>query len=169
MKNPPRIVFTKHNNIPISRFSAGLRARFGTSHVIAVCKHVENLVRQSPYGACGVSTVFNGVDTAYFVPANDADAASSRRALLGERAQGRIVLGSNAGTASYKAWLDIVRAVALLPADVADRFHIALAGEKFSAAQQAELDALNMNACISHAGSLKDVRPFLSAIRSAEH
>ncbi|MBV7484433.1 glycosyltransferase family 4 protein [Bordetella sp. BOR01] len=164
MKNKPRIVFTKHNNIPISRASATLRARCGTDHVIAVCKHVERAVRDSPYRACGISTVFNGVDTAYLSPADDAEAAAHRRALLGERAEGRIVLGSNAGTASYKSWLDIVRAVALLPAEVADRFHIALAGEPFSKSQQAELDASGMNGRVTHAGSLKDVRPFIAAI-----
>ncbi|MCD0502851.1 glycosyltransferase family 4 protein [Bordetella petrii] len=163
-RNKPRIVFTKHNNIPISRGSARLRASLGTDHVIAVCRHVEQQVRASPYGRCGVTTVFNGVDTAYFTPLGDAEAAAQRQALLGERARGRIVLGSNAGTASYKSWLDIVRAVALLPAELADRFHIAIAGEKFSASQQAELDALDMNGRLTHVGSLKDVRPFISTI-----
>jgi len=164
MTNKPRIVFTKHNNIPISRASATLRARCGTDHVIAVCKHVERSVRDSPYGACGVSTVFNGVDTAYLTPPDDAEAAVHRRNLLGQHAEGRIVLGSNAGTASYKAWLDIVRAVALLPAEIADRFHIALAGEAFSKSQQAELDASGMKDRVTYAGSLKDVRPFIAAI-----
>jgi len=164
MKNRPRIVFTKHNTIPISRASAALRARYGTDHVIAVCKHVEQRVRNSPYAACGISTIGNGVDTDGFCPPDEATAAARRRALLGQRADNRIVLGSNAGTASYKAWLDIVRALALLPAEIADRFHIALAGEPFSQSQQAELDASGMAARVTHAGALADVRPFIAAI-----
>src|SRR5690606_33623795 len=164
MKDPPRIVFTKHNTIPIARASAALRARFGRHHVIAVCRHVEQRVRASPYGAGAVSVIFNGVDTAHFRPLDEAAAAMHRRTLLGARAEGRIVLGSNAGTASYKAWLDIVRAVALLPAELADRFHIALAGEPFSASQRAELAALGMQDHITHAGALRDVRPFIAAI-----
>ncbi|MBO9357269.1 glycosyltransferase [Bordetella petrii] len=164
MRRRPRIVFTKHNNIPISRFSATLRARAGTDHVIAVCRHVEQSVRNSPYAARPISTIFNGVDTQYFTPPANTEAAAHRRALLGPRAEGRIVLGSNAGTASYKSWLDIVRAVARLPADVADRFHIALAGEAFSKSQQAELDTLGMNERVTYVGSLKDVRPFIGAI-----
>jgi len=164
MKDPPRIVFTKHNTIPIARASAALRARFGTHHVIAVCRHVEQRVRASPYGAGAVSVILNGVDTAHFRPLDEAAAAMHRRTLLGARAEGRIVLGSNAGTASYKAWLDIVRAVALLPAELADRFHIALAGEPFSASQRAELAALGMQDHITHAGALRDVRPFIAAI-----
>lgn len=163
LKRKPRVVFTKHNNIPISSFSARIRARV-THHVIAVCKHVENEVKRSPYGACSVSTVFNGVDTAHFSPYDPADAARHREALLGPAAHGRILLGSNAGTASYKSWLDLVRAVALLPPEVADRFHIAMAGEKFSRSQQTELEALGMAARVTHVGSLRDVRDFVSAI-----
>ena len=164
LKHRPRIVLTKHNTIPISPLSAKLRARVATDHVIAVCKHVEKRVQDSPYGACGVSTIPNGVDTTYFKPLDAAEAALHRRTLLGPRAEGRIVLGSNAGTASYKAWLDIVRAMALLPANVADRFHIALAGEAFSASQRAEIQALGMQHVITYVGSLRDVRPFISAI-----
>lgn len=164
MKNKPRIVFTKHNNIPISHVSATLRARFGTDHVIAVCKHVERSVQNSPYAACAISTIFNGVDTAFFSPPDDTKAAADRYHLLGERVEGRIVLGSNAGTASYKGWLDIVRAIALLPPEIADRFHIALAGEAFSQSQQAELDASGVKDRVTYAGSLKDVRAFIAAI-----
>ncbi|OZI64960.1 glycosyltransferase [Bordetella genomosp. 1] len=164
LKRRPRIVLTKHNTIPISRMSSRLRARLATDHVIAVCKHVETQVWQSPYRACGITIVFNGVDTAYFSPLEAPVAAHHRRALLGERAQGRLVIGSNAGTASYKSWLDVVRAVALLPAAVADRYVIAMAGEPFSRAQRAELQALGMEDRIVHVGSLKDVRPFISSL-----
>src|SRR5690606_36750720 len=85
MKDPPRIVFTKHNTIPIARASAALRARFGTHHVIAVCRHVEQRVRASPYGAGAVSVIFNGVDTAHFRPLDEAASAMHRRTLRPRR------------------------------------------------------------------------------------
>ncbi len=62
----PAVVFTKHNDQPISPFGALIRAMFGTDHVIAVCDFVRRRVDATPYRRTGVTTIANGIDTAYY-------------------------------------------------------------------------------------------------------
>lgn len=62
----PAVVFTKHNDQPISPLSAFVRATLGTNHVIAVCDFVRRRVDATPYRRTGVTTIANGIDTAYY-------------------------------------------------------------------------------------------------------
>lgn len=164
LRNRPRIVMTKHNDIAMSFFGASVRARLGTDHVIAVCNHVAGRLADSPYRRVGVSTILNGVDCQAFRPLPQSEAAAHRHALFQGRADGRIVIGSNAGTGDYKGWLDMVRAVSSLPKAVAERLHIAIAGSPLTAAALAQVRAMGMEDRLSYVGQLDDVRPFLSAI-----
>jgi glycosyltransferase involved in cell wall biosynthesis len=164
MRKSPKIVLTKHNDMPIRGFSSRLRTWLGTHHVIAVCEHVQRQVDSSPYGDVGVSRIFNGIDTARFVPFRDAEVAGLRDRFFKDKAAGKIVRGSNAGTSSYKGWIDMVRAVASLPSRIADRFHVTVAGGKPSAEDLAEIDTLGMRHRFTYAGDLDDVRGFVGAI-----
>ncbi|WP_459614805.1 glycosyltransferase [Bordetella sp. 2513F-2] len=160
----PRIVFTKHNDIPISYAGAALRARLGTDHVIGVCRYVEGMLRASPYALRPISIIANGVDTERFSPWPSGQAQAARRALLGDRAgRCRLLVGSNAGTNSYKGWIDMVRALALL-GERAEGVYVALAGADPDPAQLRELEATGLADRVVFAGPLDDVRPFLAAL-----
>ncbi|QVQ29259.1 glycosyltransferase [Achromobacter deleyi] len=163
-KRRPRIVLTKHNDIPISYIGAALRTRVGTDHVIGVCDFVERMLHASPYAARPVSTIANGVDIERYSPWTEASASVARARLLGEHAaKCTLLLGSNAGTNSYKGWMDMVRAVVQLGPRAAG-VYIALAGAAPDAEQKQELEALKMSDRVIFAGVLDDVRPFLAAL-----
>jgi glycosyltransferase involved in cell wall biosynthesis len=164
-KKKPRIVFTKHNDIAISRFGAALRARVGTDHVIGVCDFVRDNLDASAYGRCGLSTIANGVDVQHFQPA----AAHDRPALLRRWIDrplpaDALVIGSNAGTDNYKGWIDMVAAVARLPAVQRNRVQILLAGAMPGAEAMRRVAAFGMRDQVSFVGQLDDVRPFISAL-----
>ncbi|WP_454691071.1 glycosyltransferase [Achromobacter aloeverae] len=160
----PRIVFTKHNDRPISRFGGWLRASFGTDHAIGVCDFACRMLADSPYQRCPLSTIGNGVDTRYFAPDAPGGEAGALRARLLRRPGRRFLLGSNAGTDDYKGWLDMVEAVSRLPPALRDQVQIALAGAPLSDSQRARIDALGMREHVTWAGRLEDVRTFIGAL-----
>lgn len=163
-KRRPRIVLTKHNDIPISYLGAAVRTRMGTDHVIGVCNFVERMLRESPYAARPLSTIANGVDTERYTPWPAERALAARNELLGDRAaKCKLLVGSNAGTNSYKGWMDMVRAVAQLGAS-ADGVYIALAGAAPTEEQLREVRDLGLADRVVFAGMLDDVRPFLAAL-----
>lgn len=159
----PRIVYTKHDNHPVSGLGAYLRANLATDHVIAVCEDTHRKLQASAYSHCPVTTVKNGVDTDRFRPYPPAESASLRNAWPA-RAAGRLVIGSNAGTAAYKNWLHMVEAVALLPPALREQVLIAVAGQPPSVEQQARVLELDMADHVYYAGQLSDVRPFVAAL-----
>ncbi len=164
LNRKPKIVFTKHNDQPVSMVSAHIKTWLGTDHVIAVCNHVHRKLAPTPYANAGISTVFNGVDTARLTPCSDAEKQRFRKQYFGADLVDRIVLGSNAGTGDYKSWMDMVRAVARLPPAARERFHVAVAGAPLSHADLAEIRGLGMESSFSYVGMLDDVRPFICAI-----
>ncbi|WP_459615952.1 glycosyltransferase family 4 protein [Bordetella sp. 2513F-2] len=160
----PAIVFTKHNDVPVSRFGPAIRARLGTDHAIGVSWHVAQMLRESPYALRPISAIANGVDTGRFSPWPAHARAAQREILLGARARDcRLLLGSNAGTDDYKGWIDMVRAVRRLGPD-GEGIYIALAGSGISARQQEELAATGVQDRVVFTGHLDDVRPFLAAL-----
>jgi len=108
--------------------------------------------------------VHNGVDTAQFRPASAQDAAQARAALLPAAMQRRLVIGSNAGTASYKNWLDMVTAVSLLPDYLRDQVVIMIAGKQPDDEQRQRVTDLGMADQVVFTGLLEDVGPFLAAL-----
>ncbi|WP_313625542.1 glycosyltransferase [Achromobacter sp.] len=163
-KRRPRIVLTKHNDIPISYLGAALRTRMGTDHVIGVCDFVERMLRASPYAARPLSTIPNGVDNKRYAPWPADRAQAARNDLLGDRAaKCKLLVGSNAGTNSYKGWMDMVRAVAQLGPEAAG-VYIALAGAAPTEEQWREVQDLGLSDRVVFGGMLDDVRPFLAAL-----
>lgn len=161
----PRIVLTKHNDLRMSWLGGGLRARLGTDHVIGVCDFVKHMLLDSPYAACPISTIPNGVDTDRYMPGESDASRALRCAWVGSEAQGRkLILGSNAGTDDYKGWMDMVAAVASLPADLGARIHVVLAGKLPSDAQREAVRLLGMQTRVTFTGPLADVRPFIAAM-----
>jgi glycosyltransferase involved in cell wall biosynthesis len=163
MRRRPRIVLTKHNDMRVSRAGALVRARLATDHVIAVCAYVADLLARTPYRARGVTTVYNGIDTDYFSPFPQAASRRLRERWIGPGHDETLLVGSNAGTGSYKAWIDMVRAVSRLPEGYRSRIHIAIAGNPPDAEFLDEIASLGMTGQVHHAGRLDDVRPLVAA------
>ncbi len=158
----PRIVLTKHNSKPMTGLGHWWRARRATDMVIAVCDYTARALNASAYRRCLLRTVHNGVDIKHFSPWPDAQAAVERRRWLGDEAV--LLLGSNAGTASYKGWMDLVEALALLPPHLRTQVHLLIAGRAPDAAAQQRIAALDLSAQVHFPGLLDDVRPALAAI-----
>jgi glycosyltransferase involved in cell wall biosynthesis len=159
----PAIVLTKHNSKPMTGLGHRWRARFGTDMVIAVCEYVRRQVEASPYARCRLATVFNGVDIARFTP-TAADAAE-RAARLAPAAEGEALLvGSNAGTARYKGWMDLLEALALLPPGERERYRVVLAGGLPGADDLARIEALGLGHLVHFTGRLEDVRPMVATL-----
>jgi glycosyltransferase involved in cell wall biosynthesis len=163
MRRRPRIVLTKHNDMRVSRAGAFVRARLATDHVIAVCAYVADLLAGTPYRARGVTTIYNGIDTDFFSPFSAAASRRLRERWIGPGHEGRLLVGSNAGTGSYKAWIDMVRAVSRLPEAYRSRVHIAIAGNPPEPEFIDEIARLGMTDQVHYAGRLDDVRPLVAA------
>ncbi len=158
----PRVVYTKHDNHEISGLGPFLRASMATDHVIAVCDDSSRKLLESSYARCPISTVKNGVDTVRYQPYTPAECAALRAAWPVDIGN-RLVIGSNAGTASYKNWLNMVEGVALLPEALRRQVLVAVAGQPPSTEQQARILELGMESQVHYAGLLSDVRPFVAA------
>lgn len=153
LRRRPAIVLTKHNSKPMTGLGHAWRARFGTDMAIAVCDYVRRQLQASPYARCRLATVFNGVDIHRFTPV----AAPAPN-------DGALVVGSNAGTARYKGWMDLVEGLARLPADERERFRVELAGGLPGADDLARIEALGLAHLVRFTGRLDDVRPMVATL-----
>lgn len=158
--NAPRIVLTKHNSKPIA--GVGHRWRAKRTHlVIAVSDFTRRMLETSAYARLPIVTVRNGVDTGYFHPW-PADAAAVERAR--HAGDATLLLGSNAGTADHKGWMDLIEAIATLDDGAKRQVRLLLCGKPLSPAQSARLEALDLRDRVRHLGMLDDVRPMIAAI-----
>ncbi|MCP2937459.1 hypothetical protein NK983_32675, partial [Salmonella enterica subsp. enterica serovar Typhimurium] len=82
-------------------------------------------------------TVANGVDLQRFAPWPPEAARAARRQWV-ER-EDALALGSNAGTADYKGWLDLVEALARLEPHERAQVRVLLAGKPPSAEASARV------------------------------
>lgn len=160
----PAVVYTQHNDRTASSFGATLRARLATDRVICVCEHTRRKMMDSAFGRCGLRTVRNGVDVERFRPPAPQAVDDARRRWLPAAQAGRLVIGSNAGTADYKRWLDMVEAVSLLPAELRERIVIMIAGEPPGELQRRRVRELGMEGQVVFSGLLDDVRSFVAAL-----
>ncbi|MHA3902163.1 glycosyltransferase [Castellaniella sp. WN] len=163
LRRPPRIVWTKHNTVPVRGFGHWLRARFGTDGAIGVCDHVSGLLHDSPYRGHPVRTVRLGVDTDEFRPATADESRRARAELLGEIPAGTLVLGSVGGTDRAKGWLTLVQALARLPRIDRDRFRLMVAGDPPRGTLRQEVEALGMAPWVVFPGLVADPRRILAA------
>jgi glycosyltransferase involved in cell wall biosynthesis len=158
----PRIVLTKHNSKPMTGIGHWWRARRGTDAVIAVSDYTYRALALSSYRRCLLATVHNGVDIEHFSPWPAVAASAQRQRWVGERPV--LLLGSNAGTATYKGWMDLVEALALLPLDQRAQVHLLMAGKPPEAVSQQRIAELGLTEQVHFPGLLADVRPAVAAI-----
>lgn len=156
----PAIVLTKHNSKPARGPTHAWRAR-GTDAVIAVCDATRRQLEATPYARCRLHTVHNGVDLRRFRPWPAAEAAAERARWS---APGQLLIGSNAGTASHKGWMDLIEAIATLPAPQRQRVDVLLCGKSPDARQRARVRDLGLEGQVRFAGLLDDVRPVVAAL-----
>lgn len=194
LRHAPRIVYTKHNDLPVSPWTARLRVWAGTHQVIGVCESVCAALGRSPYARVPLTAIPNGVDTRHFdrglflaQPGAQAAVAALRQAWsidvqtnspskpvsdaghdtggVGiKSATDVLVFGSQAGTADYKGWLHMVQAVARLDEPVRSRIRIVLAGALPNAAQCLAVAQVGMAGQVHFTGPLEDVRAFVAAL-----
>lgn len=163
LRSRPRIVWTKHNDHPVGSFGHRLRARLATDSVIAVSSYVERLLVGSPYQRVPRQVIRHGVDTAYFSPTASEERRAWRRQLFGEANDDIFALGSSGGTDEDKGWLDLVAAVARLPASLRERVRVVVAGDPPNARKRQRVGELGLTAQVVFPGLLDDVRPVLGA------
>lgn len=150
----PFVVLTKHNTKPMRGLQHMWRARAGTDKVIAVCEFVRRQLIHTPYRRCQPETIYNGVDTAFFFPNEAIDRTD----------EGQLWIGSNAGTADYKGWTDLMAALALLKPDERERIQVVIAGHPPSADQRTMLARSGLQDHFHFPGLLDDVRPMIARL-----
>ena len=158
----PRIVLTKHNSKPMTGIGHWWRARRGTDAVIAVSDYTYRALLASSYRHCLLATVHNGVDIEHYSPWPAAAASEQRQRWVGD--QPVLLLGSNAGTANYKGWMDLVEALALLPPEQRVQVHLLIAGKPPQAVLHQRITELGLTGQVHFPGLLADVRPAVAAI-----
>ncbi|MBD9469183.1 glycosyltransferase family 4 protein [Pseudoxanthomonas sp. PXM01] len=155
LKHRPRIVVTKHNTKSMVGLQHLWRARFGTDKAIAVCDYVLRQLHATPYRRCDPETVHNGVDTTFYSP--PLTHPSHRDGV-------RLRIGSNAGTADYKGWTDLVSALMLLSDEDRRRVDVIIAGHPPSQSQHQLLEQSGLREYFHFPGMLDDVRPMIASL-----
>ena len=160
LSRKPRIVLTKHNSKPMKGLGNWWRSR-RTDLVIAVCDYTRRGLLQSAYRRCTQVTIANGIDTTHYAPLEDLGGIKpypdrewrNRDALL---------LGSTAGTAAYKGWMDLVEAMAQLPTSNRQRIQLLVAGRLPEASVRQRISDLGLAEQIHFTGLLDDIRPMVA-------
>lgn len=160
----PVLVYSQHSDRLSRSVGALARAKLATDHVICVCDHTRKKLVDSYFSGCRLHVIRNGVDLDRFVPPSREERLAAKRCWIPTHLAGRLVVGSNAGTAAYKNWLDMVEAVSLLPSVLRSQIVILIAGVLPSDAQRARVEALNLRNSVVFTGLLDDVRSCLAAL-----
>jgi len=160
----PFIVYTQHNDRNAVSLGARLRAKWGTNRVICVCSHTFRRMKQSVFRDEDLRVVHNGVDTEKYRPACRTQSAQARARFLPPALRDRLVIGSNAGTADYKSWIDMVDAVSRLPQAQRDQIALLIAGEMPGDEMLRQVAALGMQDQVVFTGLLDNVEPVLAAL-----
>lgn len=157
----PAVVWTKHNSKPVRGIGHWLRAR-RTDQVIAVCDYTRRELATTAYRRCRLSTVHNGINIDHWSPWPTGEAAGARERW---RVEGdTLLLGSNAGTAAYKGWMDLLEAVATLAPELRRRLRIVIAGVPPKNAERERVAALGLQDTVVFPGVLTDPRPMVAAL-----
>ncbi|WP_430391877.1 glycosyltransferase family 4 protein [Dyella sp. 20L07] len=158
----PALVWTKHNSKPVRGLGHWLRARV-TDEVIAVSEHTRLELMHTAYRRCRLSTVYNGVDINHWAPWSLQDTTDERRRWNGGD-DTLLLLGSNAGTASYKGWMDLLEALATLPLETRQRIRVLIAGVPPKPVDVERVAALGLTEHVVFPGVLTDPRPLVAAL-----
>lgn len=160
----PALVWTKHNSKPVRGLGAVLRAR-RTDLVIAVCEYTRRELMHTAYRRCRVQTIYNGVDIERWSPWTADQVQAERRRWRGGDDEA-FLLGSNAGTASYKGWMDLLEALPLLPPELRQRVRIVIAGVSPKSAELERVAALGLSQQVHFPGVLSDARGLVAALEA---
>ena len=163
MRRRPRIVFTKHNDHPLTSFGHKIRVALATDHGIAVSDYIRGMMEQSPYRKRPITTIRHGIDTNFFAPPPPESLDKLREIFFGADWRGKLLLGSAGGTDYDKGWLDLVAAVAALPPADKARVLLMVAGDPPSEEKLARVRELGMIDQVKFPGLLDDVRAALAA------
>jgi glycosyltransferase involved in cell wall biosynthesis len=158
----PALVWTKHNSKPVRGIGNAVRAR-RTDLVIAVCEYTRRELLHTAYRRCRLETIYNGVDIERWSPW-PANAMKRERSRWNGGDDGLLLLGSNAGTASYKGWMDLVEALLLLPIDVRQRIRVLIAGVPPKAPDLERVAALGLSEQVVFPGVLTDARGMVASL-----
>lgn len=158
----PALVWTKHNSKPVRGIGHALRAR-RTDLVIAVCDATRRQLAGTAYRRCRLATVHNGIDIDHWTPW-PVDVVPKQRLSWGASSESTLLLGSNAGTAAYKGWMDLVEALAELPPAASERVRVLIAGLPPKPEQLARVAALGLAERVVFPGVLADTRPLVAAL-----
>lgn len=140
----PAIIYTQHSARVATSIGAFPRAKLATDHVICVCDHTRRKMLYSFFGGKRLHLVRNGVDVNRFIPPSQEVRNIAKQSWVPARLAGRLVIGSNAGTADYKNRLDMLEAISLLPAILQRQVVVIIAGMLPSPVQLARVDALGL-------------------------
>ena len=163
LRHRPRIVLTKHNDHQVHTIGHWLRAHLATDAVIAVSRYVASLFKNSAYAMDAIHVIHHGIDTEYFAPPSAALRRQSRCALLGHDDPSHIVFGSTGGTDYEKGWMELVHAIAGLPAAWRERCRVIVAGDPPPAELRQTIARLDLEKQIIFPGLMDDIRPVLAA------
>ncbi|WP_109124337.1 glycosyltransferase family 4 protein [Dyella sp. C11] len=158
----PALVWTKHNSKPVRGIGNALRAR-RTDLVIAVCEYTRRELLHTAYRRCRMETVYNGVDIERWSPWSTSDVQAERVRWDGGNSS-VFLLGSNAGTASYKGWMDLVQALGLLSEDVRKQVRVIVAGVPPETAELERVAALGLSEQVVFPGVLTDARGMVASL-----
>ena len=166
LRHPPRIVWTKHNTMPVRGIGHWLRARFGTDGTIGVSEFVTRMLRKTAYRRLPMRAIHHGVDTERFHPRSPAEVSEARRSLLGDLPEDVLVLASVGGMDRDKGWLVLAQALARLPDGMKQRVRVVVAGDPPRGALRRDFEALGVDSAVFFSGLVERPGRVLAAADS---
>lgn len=162
IKDPPKIIWTKHNTMPIDSVGNWLRARVGTHGAIGVSDFVSNILLHSAFGTLPIRTIHHGVDTDRFRPRSPKYRSAARKELMGAIPDDVIVMASVGGTDRDKGWLLLAQAIASLPRLMQTRVRLLVAGDPPKDKLLADFQALKIDKYVVFPGLVDDPERILA-------
>ncbi len=155
----PRIVYTKHNSIPISRNIFSVIKFKCAKAIIVVCGCQQQDFLKVGIPKKRLTTIKNGLDTAYFAPALDTERMRMRKAL--GFSPNDIVLVSNAGISDYKRWDCMISAAGQINSP--NLKVLIVGGDPTDPKKLQHIQNCNMTERTILAGDHTDTRPYIAA------
>jgi len=153
VQKKPKIIFTKHNSLPI-KFGAKLRYRYFTDHIITVSENTRKMFSSIK---TVTTVIYNGVDIDFFRPYDEALVPMLRKK-YGIEADD-LVFGSIAGTGLYKGWPLLLEAISKLPTQTLKNIKVIVAGNMPSSTEiETYIQNYNLKNNLILTGLLPDVR-----------
>jgi len=159
----PRIVWTKHNTMPVDSIGNRIRARFGTDGSIGVSQFVTRMLRDSAFRQGPIQSIPHGIDTNRFQPWPAHAIRRLRQDLFGSLPADALVLGSVGGTDRDKGWLTLAQAMARLDQAQRARVHLLVAGDPLQGALLDDFQRLGVGRQVLFPGLVGDPERILAA------